>query len=115
MEIKCCEAEKICYQYILRISRVFSLFFANLLRSDCPLISPQSSAFLNGLLLYTGALAFLNSSLKTFFFLLLEEETHLALHDGHTEKHVLKLNLSKNNFINDNTTSSSSSYIETLT
>ena len=36
MEIKCCEAEKICYQYILRISRVFSLFFANLLRSDCP-------------------------------------------------------------------------------
>ena len=28
-------------------------------------------------------------------YLLLEEETHLAVHDGHTEKHVLKFNLSK--------------------
>ena len=28
-------------------------------------------------------------------YLLLEEETHSAVHDGHTEKHVLKSNLSK--------------------
>ena len=62
---KCCEAEKICCQYILRISRVFSLLFANLLRSGCQLsvISPQSSA-LTDLLLYAGTLTFLNWSLN---------------------------------------------------
>ena len=33
---KCSEKQKICWQYVVCISRVFSLFFAKLLRSSCP-------------------------------------------------------------------------------